>query len=106
MLPTSSLLFALSDLIRFGFRKDEVMDRRHGMMEKHARTGIAHHRADLLAHIGAVAMRGAVVAERFAFAVATSRNALMRVFFERAALLAKLPFRHCVVVVTVDAYHL
>lgn len=79
-----SFLFCL-----FGHQLAYFMsDRKPGIVPEYARAGIAHHLPDLFAHIGLVAMYGAIFACRFPVSVRASVKPLECVFLQGIALSA------------------
>ncbi len=67
----------------------QVMKRHDGIVQEHARTGIAHHLSDALAHNWLVAMQGASGATGFGIAKAAMLQASMGVSFQFSTLGAK-----------------
>ena len=66
------------------------MDDGHdGIVQEHARAGIAHHLSDTLAHNGLVAMQGASGATGFGIAIAAMLQASMGVSFQFSTLRAE-----------------
>ena len=64
----------------------QVMKRHDGIVQEHARTGIAHYLSDALAHDGLVAMQGASGATGFGIAIAAMLQASMGVSFQFSTL--------------------
>ena len=67
----------------------QVGDGHDGIVQEHARPGIAHYLSDALAHDGLVAMQGASGATGFGIAKAAMLQASMSVSFQFSTLGAK-----------------